>query len=297
MINGLDVGAIVPTGSGKTLVVYLVALAIRHLYPASKSLVLVGLCILKFQPLGINYSTGMPLSMIIDDQLANSYCPVLTMSMAGQVMALDECGRPAPVSFEQVVSGEYLAMFAQPEGAATEAGQKVLRGLASRDQIRALFVDEVHQVSVLEIFLFLHQSYVQGLGGHWESIRPGLLRNIFSTRIHLAPGSPICFLTATITHQELDTVLGMFGSKRSPLVVAAGPILSHTKICTIRRPSSSVHFLGNHLPDGSFQPGDLQFLDTLVLDDFKKAVQQGSLEDFPKTIIFCRQVLKRRKIS
>ena len=67
MINGLDVGAIVPTGSGKTLVVYLVALAIRCLYPASKSLVLVGLCILKFQPLDINYFTGMPLSMIIDD--------------------------------------------------------------------------------------------------------------------------------------------------------------------------------------------------------------------------------------
>ena len=70
-------------------------------------------------------------------------------------MALDECGRPAPVSFEQVVIGEYLAMFAQPEGAATEAGQKVLRGLASGDQIRALFVDEVHQVSLcLKYFCF-----------------------------------------------------------------------------------------------------------------------------------------------
>ena len=61
------------------------------------------------------------------------------------------------------------------------------------------------------------------------------------------------------------------------------------KINIVRRPSSSVHFLGNYLPDGSILPGDLQFLDTLVLGDFKRRVKQGTLAGFPKTIIFFRQ--------
>ena len=137
---------------------------------------------------------------------------------------------------------------------------------------------------------FLQLSSSQGLGGHWESIRPGLLKNIFGTRVYLVKGSPICVLTATITHSELAYISGMFGKKRQPFLVAAGPILSHTKICSVRRPSSNVHFLGNYLPDGSILPGGLQFLDTLVLGDFKRAVQQGTLGSFPKTIIFFRQV-------
>ena len=107
--------------------------------------------------------------------------------------------------------------------------------------------------------------------------------------MHLVKGSPICILTATITHSELALVSGMLGRKRDAFLVAAGPILSHIKINIVRRPSSSVHFLGNYLPDGSILPGDLQFLDTLVLGDFKRRVKQGTLAGFPKTIIFFRQ--------
>ena len=44
LLNGFNVEAIIPTGSGKTLIVYLYALALRQLFPESKSLVLVGLC-------------------------------------------------------------------------------------------------------------------------------------------------------------------------------------------------------------------------------------------------------------
>ena len=130
-----------------------------------------------------------------------------------------------------------------------------------------------------DLFSFLQLSYSQGLGGHWESIRPGLLKNIFGTRVHLAKGSPICVLTATITHSELAIVSGMFGRKREPFLVAAGPILSHTKICSVRRPSSNVHFLGNYLPDGSILPGALQFLDTLVLGDFSSGRHLGKLSE------------------
>ena len=46
----------------------------------------------------------------------------------------------------------------------------------------------------------------QGLEGHWESFRPGLLKLILSTKVHMVRGSPICVLTATITSVELEKV-------------------------------------------------------------------------------------------
>lgn len=106
----------------------------------------------------------------------------------------------------------------------------------------------------------------------------------------MARGAPICILTATITDAELAKVTAMVGRRREPLVVAAGPILSHTKICCVRRPSSNVHLLGSTRMDGSHQAGDLEFLRAIVLDDFIAAVRVGALEDFPKTIVFFRQV-------
>ena len=84
--------------------------------------------------------------MIIDDQLTNRFCPVLTMSMTGQVMGLDSNGQAIPLAQEEVVSGKYLVLFCQPEGTATDQGQRILRSLALGEQIRGLFVDEVHQV-------------------------------------------------------------------------------------------------------------------------------------------------------
>ena len=148
LLNGFNVEAIIPTGSGKTLIVYLYALALRQLFPESKSLVLVGLCSIVTSLLSPApfCSSGMPLSMIIDDQLTNRFCPVLTMSMGGQVMGLDSNGQAIPLAQEEVVSGKYLVLFCQPEGTATDQGQRVLRRLATGDQIRGLFVDEVHQV-------------------------------------------------------------------------------------------------------------------------------------------------------
>ena len=83
-----------------------------------------------------------------------------------------------------------------------------------------------------DFFSFLQSSYSQGLGGHWESIRPGLLNNIFGTRVHLAKGSPICVLTATITHSELAIVSGMFGRKREPSPSSPTSSPSFSKKCS-----------------------------------------------------------------
>ena len=216
----------------------------------------------------------MPLSLVIDQQFENKYCPVLTMSMGGQILGSDEQGHPIPISMEEALSGKFLVLFCQPEGTATDPGQKFLRNLARGDHICGLFVDEVHQ----------------GLDGHWESIRPLLLKNILNTKVYMSRGAPICIMTATITLEELTKVIGMIGRKKEPLLVAAGPILSHTKICCVRRPSSSVHLLGRTKADGSHQPGDLAYLRTIVLDDFIRTVQHGMMPytGFPRTIVFFR---------
>ena len=78
----------------------------------------------------------------------------------------------------------------------------------------------------------------------------------------------------------------LMGRRRAPLLVAEGPIRGHTKICTIRRPSSDVDFLRRQLVDGSRQPGILELLRFLVLDKFLEALRTG--QNFPRTIIFFR---------
>ena len=40
MLNGIDLTAIIPTGSGKTIVVYLYAIALQKLHPGRKSMVI-----------------------------------------------------------------------------------------------------------------------------------------------------------------------------------------------------------------------------------------------------------------
>ena len=62
------------------------------------------------------------------------------------LMGLDSNGQAIPLAQEEVVSGKYLVLFCQPEGTATDQGQRILRSLALGEQIRGLFVDEVHQV-------------------------------------------------------------------------------------------------------------------------------------------------------
>ena len=130
LLNGLDVFAVIPTGSGKTLIVFLFTMAIRKLRAESKGLVIV----------------GMPLSLIISQQLNNPWCPVLTMSMGGQLMGLDNKGEAVTITLGEALSGTYCAVFMHPESTTTETGQKLLRGLAKEDLILGLFVDEVHQV-------------------------------------------------------------------------------------------------------------------------------------------------------
>ena len=87
----------------------------------------------------------MPLSLIITQQLENSWCPVLSMSMGGHLTGVGEGGSVA-VTLEEALSGKFLITFLHPEATSTDFGQLFLRSLAREGMIRGLVVDEVHQV-------------------------------------------------------------------------------------------------------------------------------------------------------
>ena len=111
---------------------------------------------------------GMPLSNIITQQLQNSYCPILTLSMNAEVSgtnceatgaaSLSNSGQK--ISNADAVSGCYFLLFTHPEALDSSEGQVLLRELSKKGLIRGVVADEVHQ----------------GLAGHWESFRPGMLR-------------------------------------------------------------------------------------------------------------------------
>ena len=87
----------------------------------------------------------MPLSLIISQQLENSWCPVLSMSMGGHLTGVGE-GGPVAVTLDEALSGKFLITFLHPEATSTDFGQLFLRSLAREGMIRGLIVDEAHQV-------------------------------------------------------------------------------------------------------------------------------------------------------
>ena len=114
---------------------------------------------------------GMPLSNIISQQLQNSYCPILTLSMSAEMSgtscqatgaaSLSNPSSGQKISMADAVSGRFFLLFTHPEAIETAEGQVLMRELSRRGLIRGVVADEVHQ----------------GLAGHWESFRPGMLRS------------------------------------------------------------------------------------------------------------------------
>ena len=88
----------------------------------------------------------MPLSLIISQQLDNCWCPVLNMSMGGNLTGVSD-GGTVSVTLEEALSGKFLITFLHPEATSTDFGQQFLRSLAREGMIRGLVVDEVHQVA------------------------------------------------------------------------------------------------------------------------------------------------------
>ena len=133
---------VTPTGSGKSIIMYMFALCIKKLYP--KGLVVV----------------GMPLSSLIMEQHTNTLAvPILTLTMGAKIQGtvVEAMGEPTlsgldggggvskDISVEEACSGKYGLLCGHPEALSAEPGQQILRRMAREGMINGVMVDEVHQ--------------------------------------------------------------------------------------------------------------------------------------------------------
>ena len=188
------------------------------------------------------------------------------------IKAATQAEEACNLTVENVTSGQYVLICGHPEAFSHKTGQAALRALEKKNMIKAVLVDEVHL----------------GTEGHWNTIRPNMLRKVFSAKVYAIPKAPIGCFTATITANELRTVEVLAGRKRPMTVLAQGPIQRNFKVCLFPRPPSQVPFLGCTNSKGVFKPGLLHLLRLLVLDEFLSKYKAKDLESFPTTIVFFR---------
>lgn len=142
LLNHIDLLCVMPTGAGKSIVIYIFALCIRKLNPTGIVVV------------------GQPLSSLINEQHTNPLrVPVLTMSMGGKVRgtSVDGIGMPPSlgqdsaerlskdVSVEEACGGRFAVFCGHPESFDSKPGQEVLRRMAREGMIMSVMLDEVHQ--------------------------------------------------------------------------------------------------------------------------------------------------------
>ena len=262
----MDLLVVMPTGSGKTAIMYIFSLALRRLPPGFKG-----------YPATIDKSivvVGMPLAMLILDQHSNPFkVKVATLSMAASLSGTAVDGDSAPISLAELVANpDFNLLFGYPEAFASDVGQNLLRNLGQAGRLFGVFIDEAHL----------------GLPGHWESFRPGLLKKMFQIKVHTTFLVPIAIFSATITESERKEVLKLAGRKKL-VTLSVGPVQRNHKICVVKRPTSQVPFLGKKDARGRQVPGLLALLRRLVLDQFVAAVKDGPpFLPFHKSIIFFR---------
>jgi len=258
LLNGLDVLVIVPTGSGKMLVVYLFALALRK-YPGLENAVVI---------------VGQPLTSIMTDQLGNPLCPVAVLSMDGNLKSsgcYEALGSPnLSIPLEDITAGKIPVIFGHPESFCSSMGQALLIQLKELKMTRGLILDEFHQ----------------GQTGHWETFRSDMVDKIWRQQVWLVKGAPVAAMTATSLQRELDSMIKSMGRRSKPMILADGPIQSQFKVFVLRRPSSQYPMTGLVNAEGEFKSGLLQQLRRIVLDKLVVAIREGL--PFKKVIIFFR---------
>ena len=263
----MDLLVVMPTGSGKTAIMFIFALSLRRLPPGFKG-----------YPATIDKSivvVGMPLAMLILDQHSNPFgVKVATLSMSASLSGTADDGDSEPISLAQLVANpDFNLLFGYPEAFASDVGQNLLRSLGQAGRLFGVFIDEAHL----------------GLPGHWESFRPGLLKKMFQVKVHTTFMAPIAIFSATITESERKEVLKLAGRKKPMVTLSVGPVQRNHKICVVKRPTSQVPFLGKKDARGRQVPGLLALLRRLVLDQFVAAVKDGPpFLPFHKSIIFFR---------
>ena len=123
-----------PTGSGKSIVIFVFALCARKRNP--KAIVVV----------------GQPLSALIAEQHHNPLkVPVLSLSMGAQLRG-SSLEFPSPggelskeVTVAEACSGAFAVLFGHPEAFDSKPGQEILKQMARENIISGVMLDEVHQ--------------------------------------------------------------------------------------------------------------------------------------------------------
>ena len=99
-------------------------------------------------------------------------------------------------------------------------GQALVRILQKRGMIVFNCIDELHQ----------------GLDDHWSKIRPEMKSVMARLRIFSQPGAPVVAMSATVTEEEVTSMVKNLGLREKPVILRASPVQDHHKYVVIKRP-------------------------------------------------------------
>ena len=127
--SGRNLMLLSPTGSGKTIVIYLGILLLRKLFRI---------------PEGVAIITE-PLNMIMSEKLCSSIIPTGVISMTGELKTSleEQDGVSLSASEEMFVDGSLPCLFGHPESWLSDKGKQLIKDLHKNGRILMMVTDEM----------------------------------------------------------------------------------------------------------------------------------------------------------